>query len=391
MTNPLLPWKAVLTCGLFALAAGAGMAQEPAGIKWRTSYAAAREESEKQNVPLLIYVSKPACFYCDKARDTTFRDPRILAAFNDKIVPLKVDLSDQPDLVSKLGVTSFPTFILARPDAQYETFVGYQDAEFLHEKITRVVALLKPKEVISRDFENAVKWEAGGEYARAISALRNVLDDNKSKPLQKNAQELLQKIEKRAEDRLAQAKDLQAKAKSVEALEALADVRHRFAGLKIANDAGDLAAAITQANRQLGAELRLKRLRELTAQAEEFYKSKDYIPCLDRCEVINRDFGDLPEAMKAYALAREIKNNPQWMRSAADVMADRLGTIWLDLADSCLKGGQPKEAEYYLRRVVGVFPATRMAESAQIRLNQLQAIMPTGNEIFRPAVNPNPR
>ena len=315
MTNPLLPWKAVLTCGVLVLATGAISAQEPAGIKWRTNYAAAREESEKHNLPLLIYVTRPACVYCDKMEASTYRDARILAAFSDKVIPLKVSSADQPRLVESLSVSLFPTIILARPDAQYETLVGYQEADLLHEKITRVVASLKPKEAISRDLENAVKWEAAGDFARAIAAVRNVLDDNKAKPLQKNAQELLQKIEKRAEDQFGQAKELQAKGKTVDALEALADVRFRFAGLKVANDAGELAASITQANRQMGAELRLKRLRELTAQAEEFYKSKDYIPCLDRCEVINRDFGDLPEAMKAYALAREIKNNPQWMRA----------------------------------------------------------------------------
>jgi Protein of unknown function, DUF255 len=382
MTNPLLPWKAVLTCGLFALAASAVTAQEPAGIQWRTNYAAAREESEKKNLPLLIYFTRPACIWCDKMKQTTYRDQRILAALNDQVVPLEINAPDQPRLVESLGVTVYPTIILARPDAQYEKVDGYQEPNILHEKITRVLATLKPNEAISREYDNARKFEGAGEYARAITALRNVLDDNKAKPLQKNAQELLQKIEKRAEERLGQAKDLQAKGKSVEALEALADIQHRFAGLKIAGEAGDLAGSITQANRQVGAELRLKRLRELTAQAEEFYKSKDYIPCLDRCEVINRDYGDLPEAMKAYALAREIKNNPQWMRTAADVMADRLGGMWLDLADSCLKGGQPKEAEFYLRRVVAVFPASRMAESAQIRLNQLQTIIPpAGNEV----------
>src|SRR5207302_10953845 len=129
----------------------------------------------------------------------------------------------------------------------------------------RVLGSLKPNEAISRDFENAQKWEAAGETARAIAGLRNILDDNKGKPLQKNAQELLQKIEKRAEERLGQARDFQAKGKLAEALEALTDVQQRYTGLKAASDAGDLAAAITQANRQLGVELRHKRLRDLTA------------------------------------------------------------------------------------------------------------------------------
>ncbi len=381
MSYPLLPWKAVLTCCLFALAATAAKAQEPAAINWRTNYKSAREESEKKNLPLFIYVTKPACIYCDRMRAGPFRDQRILAYLGDRVIPLEVNLADQPALVEKLGVKLFPTMILANPDGQYESLEGYREADILHEKITRVLASLKPNEVVSRDFQNAQNWEAGGEYARAIAALRNILDDNKARPLQKNAQDLLNKIEKRAEDRLGQAKDLQAKGKLIEALEALTDVQQRYAGLKAAADAGELAAALSQANRHLGGEMRHKRLRQLTAQAEDFYKSKAYVPCLYCCGVINREFGDLPEARRAYALAAEIKNNPQWMRGAADVMADQLGDMWLNLAESCVKGGQPKEAEFYLRRVVAVFPGSHLAESAQIRLNQLQAIMPTGNEI----------
>jgi thioredoxin-like negative regulator of GroEL len=384
MSHPLFSWKAALTCCLFALAATAAKAQEPAGINWRTDYASAREESEKKNLPLLIYVTKPFCPHCVHMEQSTYVDARILAACNSKVIPLKVNLADQPKLVASLDVNWFPTIILARPDAQYETLKGYQEADILHDKITRVLASLKPNEAISRDFDNAQKWEAAGEYARAISALRNILDDTKSKPLQKSAQDLLQKIEKRAEERLGQANELQAKGKLVEALEVLSDVQQRYAGVKAAVDASEVAAKITQANGQLGAELRLRRLRELTAQAEEFYKSKDYIPCLYRCAIINREFGDLPEARKAYALAAEIKNNPQWMEGAADVMTDFLGNMWLDQAEYHLKRSEPKKAEFILRRVVTVFPGSRLAESAQIRLNQLQAIMPAGNEIASP-------
>ena len=62
-------------------------------------------------------------------------------------------------------------------------------------------------------------------------------------------------------------------------------------------------------------------------------------------------------------------------------MSDFHGELLLDQADYCLKMGDPKTAEFLLRRVVVVFPASRLAESAQIRLNQLQAIMPPANEI----------
>ena len=234
----------------------AARGQEPAGIKWHTSYAAAREESQKKNVPLVIYVTKPACIHCDRMKQSTFRDPRIIAALNDKVIALEVNLADQPVLVQKLAVSLFPTIIVARPDAGYETLVGYQEADVLHDKITRVLATLKPSEPASVDFQNAQNWEKDGDYPRAIAALRNVLDDSRAKPLQKNAEELLQKIQKRAEDRLSQAKELQAKGKLAEALDALSDVNQRFAGLKISRDAGDLVQSLERANRQLAVEHR---------------------------------------------------------------------------------------------------------------------------------------
>jgi tetratricopeptide (TPR) repeat protein len=378
MCYPFKIGKAVLACGLLALAAVSANAQE---IKWRTSYAAAREESEKKNIPLLIYFTRPACVYCDKLEATTYRDPRILAALSDKVVPLKINGLDQPKLTESLGITAYPTIVLARPDAQYEVHVGYQEPGFMHDKLAHLISVSRPNELGSVDYENAKKWEAVGEYGRAVSALKNVLDDSKSKAQHTSAQELLDKIERRADERLTLAKSLQASGKLAEAMEALTDLQQQFAGLKAANDAAELANKLGTANTQLRAELRHKRLRELTAQAEDFYRSKDYIPCLDRCELINREFGDLPEARKAYALAAEIKNNPEWLQGAADVMTDRLGTIWLALADNHLKRGEPKRAEFYLQRVVSVFPGTRLAESAQIRLTQLRATMPATSEI----------
>ena len=79
-------------------------------------------------------------------------------------------------------------------------------------------------------------------------------------------------------------------------------------------------------------------------------------------------------------MAAEIKNNPEWLQGAADVMTDRLAGIYLALADSYLKRGEVQKAEIYLKRVIQMFPGSRLAESAQIRLTQLQASMPARTE-----------
>ncbi len=53
-------------------------------------------------------------------------------------------------------------------------------------------------------------------------------------------------------------------------------------------------------------------------------------------------------------------------------MGERLGTLYLTLAETWLKKGQPQQAIFYLERIVQTFPNTRNADLAQARLAQIQ-------------------
>ena len=379
MPCPQNAWKLVLCCSLLAAVSSPVRAQDTAGIKWRTNYVEARKESEAKNLPLLIDFVRPACPPCEKMEQYTFRDARILSTLNEKFIPLRINGLEQTRLASDLNVDRFPTIVMATPDGRIvpNPLVGYQEADVLNEQLQRVIASLTPTDTMQRDYQNAQKWEAAGEYARAIASLRTILDDGAGRPIQKNAQELLQKIEKRAEIQMSRAKELQDKGQAAEALESLTEMLRQFPGLQASKDASEMIGKLAQSNTQLKVDQRNKRVRELLTQANDFYKSKDYIPCLDRCEIILANYGDLPEGQQAFSLAADIKNNPEWLQNAADVMTDRLGGIYLALADSYLKRGEVRKAQFYLQRVVQAFPGSRLAESAQVRLTQLQATTPT--------------
>lgn len=376
-------WQLLLACSLLATASPQVLAQGPAGIKWRTDYQAARKEAEEKRLPLFIDFVRPNCPPCARMEQYTFTDPRILATLNQKFIPLKINGLEEVGLASRLGINLFPTIVLASPEGRVakEPLIGYMEADALHEHLQRLLASLAPSDTNRKDYENALKWEADGEYTRAITALRGILDDEKARPTHKDAGALLEKIEKRAEEHLARARDLQTKGQFIEALESLTDVRRQFSGIKASRDAADMMSTLVQNNAQIKAEHRAKRVKELLTQAQGFYKTKDYVPCLDRCEVILASYGDLPEGQQAFLLASEIKNNPEWLQAAADVMTDRLGGVWLSLADSYLKRGDVPRARFYLENVLRAFPGSRMAESAQIRLGQLQTTMPVRNEI----------
>ena len=375
MSQSLIRWKLILACALLAAASPAVLAQD--GIKWRTNYNDARKEAETKNLPLFIDFVRPNCPPCEKMEQYTFRDPRIIRHLNEKFVPLRINSFDDAKVVELLQINLFPTLVLADADGRNrQDFVGFKEADFMHEQLQRIVARLAPTDAMQKDLTNAQNWEATGEYSRAIGALRMLLTDDTGRPLQKSARALLEKIEKRAADSLTRARELQVKGQLSEAIESLVDTQKQFAGLQASKDALDMIGKLEQANVDLRGGLRTKRVQELLTQAQDFYRTKDYIPCLDRCEIILTNYGDLPEGQKAFKLAGEIKNNPEWLQSATDVMTDRLAGMWLALSDSYLKRGEVSKAEFYLKRVIQAFPGSRLAESAQIRLTQLQATMP---------------
>jgi hypothetical protein len=88
--------------------------------------------------------------------------------------------------------------------------------------------------------------------------------------------------------------------------------------------------------------------------------------------VLAGSYADLTEGSEAMQLAGEIKNNPEWMRSACDSLTDRLGLLYMSLAETWLRKGQPQQAVAILERVVQQFPGTRQAEAAQIRLSYIK-------------------
>jgi hypothetical protein len=93
---------------------------------------------------------------------------------------------------------------------------------------------------------------------------------------------------------------------------------------------------------------------------------------VDRCEILATAYEDLPEGAEAQQMLAEIKNNPELMRLLCDTLSERVGGLYLSLAETLLKKGQPQQAMMYLERVLRSFPNTRQAELAQSRLAQLQ-------------------
>ncbi|MCI0641355.1 MAG: DUF255 domain-containing protein [Gemmataceae bacterium] len=346
------------------------ISQEP--IKWRPDYNVARKEAQDKGLPLVLDFGTQSCYWCRKLDETTFRDPKVIGVLNERFVAIKIDAQREPALTSSLRITAFPTLVLAAPDGKILAAIeGYQDAARLYESLHRALAVLSPPEWMERDYKLALQWLQKEEYGQATNALRNIVADGKVRPLQINAQRLLDDLERKATFQLAKARDLQEKGQSEEAYKELAEIVRNFPGLKTSNIAAEQLAKAAQRS-EAGNELRTRRAGELLTQARDFFKNREFILCLDRCEVLAASYGDLIEGQEAARIANEVRANTEWLQNAADTLAERLGGLYLALADTHLRRGNHQQGEFYLQRVVQAFPGSRQAETAQIRLGQLQ-------------------
>jgi thioredoxin-like negative regulator of GroEL len=341
-------------------------------VQWRRDYNEARREAAEKGRPLLLDFGTENCFWCKKLDATTFRESDIVAAVNERFIPLKVDANKSPALAEALRIVSYPTLILAAPDGKIlGAFEGYQDAPRLHEHLQRALSSLSNPEWMSRDYQEAAKAIAVSDYSRAVALLKSITQDGKDRPVQVKAQQLLKDLEQQAAGQLARAKQLDDKGQATEAMNKLSELLRVYAGTQAAAEGGQLLTTLA-AKPEIKAQVRLRRARELLVQAREDYRTQQYLCCLDRCHILADSYADIPEGGEAMQLAAEIKNNPEWLQQACESLTNRLSSLYLSLAETWIKKGQPQQAAQYLDRVIKSFPGTRDAETAQVRLANIQ-------------------
>lgn len=349
------------------------MAQE---VEWRLDYGKARQEAVEKNRPLFIDVGTENCHYCKQLDLRTFKDPTIVALLNERCIPLKIDADHNSRLAEALKVEYYPTLVFATAEGK---ILGYQqgfiEAGPLHERLNKL--FFTPAVVNggasnpNRDFDEAKRAIAGGDYTRAIVLLKPIAENNKDAALQKKANQLLQDLEQQAAGRCAEARQLAENGKVPQAVETVTELVRTYPGTKAAREGGQLL--VTLASRVAPNENSRSRVaQELLDQAREDYQRRQYLSCLDRCDNLIANYADLNESEQASKLAAEIKANPEYVKQACEQMGERLTTLYLSLAETWLKKGQPKQAVFYLERIIQTFPNTRNADIAQVRLAMIQ-------------------
>jgi thioredoxin-related protein len=346
-------------------------------LRWRTDYNAARKEAVERGLPLLIDFGTPDCFYCKKLDAVTFRDPRVANLMNQRFILLKIDAERELHLTNQLRVQAYPTLVLAEPNGKILKQVeGYKEPQAFYDILQEALANVQPPESMTQDYQTALQHVQQRNYAAALPLLRSVAADSRGPQLQGAAQKYVDAIEKQAGEQMAAARDLESKGRIQDALEAFENAARNYPGTEATRQTMQTVARLKESAADRAGAARIQRARDLLVQAREFQKQNELVLVVDRCAILTRDFADLPEAQEAGLILGSLKNNPVQLQQAADALGERLGEMYLALAETHLKKGQPQRAEYYFQRVVLTCPGSRQAESAQVRLTQIQSIAP---------------
>jgi len=363
----LLP---VVTSAIFLFASNAP-AVEP--VMWRTDYNAARKEAAEKGLPLFLVIGTDNCFYCRKLEAGPFRDAAIAGHLMRNFIPLKVDANKEPNLAKALKVQVYPTMVLAGADGKIVAFIeGFLEADRLDEQLKRAVTTASTTDWSARDFEQASKALAIGEYPRAVSLLKGIVKESGTKPIGIKAKQILDDVEKLAAGRLARAKALEERGFTQEAVDTLAEAVKAYAGTQAAADAASLMTGLA-AKPDIQEKLRLRSARDLLARAREDFRTDKFYDCLQRCDRLTGSYGDLPEGKEAKSLAEEIRGNPDRLAMACDQMNERTASMYLTLAEAWVKKGQPVEALACYEKVARLTPNSRLADIASAEMTKLRA------------------
>ncbi len=340
-------------------------------VSWRTEYARALKEAAESGKPLFVNVGTENCYWCKQLELRTFKDADLVGIINERCVPLKIDGGRSEFLVQALRVQSYPTLVFASSDGTIlKIKEGFLEAPGLREMLVKVLAAVGTPDWMRHDFEMAQKAITEKDNPRAIALLRNVVEDGKERPIQVQARKVLQALEKQAAEQATQAKELASKGKTTEAIAAIKNLNRTYPGTLAARESKQLMMRLTSRH-EFTAPERKRQAEDLLKQAREDYRSERYLSCLDRCEILSAQYGDLEEGAEGEKLAGDLKTNPEWTRQACEQLGERLSLLYLSLADTWLMKGQPQQAIFYLERVIKMFPGSRHAEVARLRVARL--------------------
>jgi hypothetical protein len=107
-------------------------------IDWRPWGEPAFAEAHKLGRPILLSLSAVWCHWCHVMDETSYSDPRVIAAVNEHFVPIRVDNDRHPDVNRRYNMGGWPTTAFLAASGDPITGATYMPPEQLLQALQRV-------------------------------------------------------------------------------------------------------------------------------------------------------------------------------------------------------------------------------------------------------------
>ncbi|MCY0900333.1 MAG: DUF255 domain-containing protein [Firmicutes bacterium] len=90
-------------------------------IHWRPWSAEVFEQAKTESKPILLSISAVWCHWCHVMDETTYSDPRVIQRINDRLLAVRVDNDQRPDINMRYNMGGWPTTAVLTPAGEIIT------------------------------------------------------------------------------------------------------------------------------------------------------------------------------------------------------------------------------------------------------------------------------
>jgi thiol-disulfide isomerase/thioredoxin/YHS domain-containing protein len=119
--------------------------------QWMTDFEEAQRESQRLDRPLLVHFYTDWCFPCRRMEQEVLSRPTVLHVLQSRLILVKLNAEQHPELAKRFGVSLFPTDVIVKPSGQrILSSTGFQKADeyvrFARDAERQYVAMREPVE-----------------------------------------------------------------------------------------------------------------------------------------------------------------------------------------------------------------------------------------------------
>ena len=147
-------------------------------IRWREWGDAAFAEARTRNAPVLLAISAVWCHWCHVMDETSYSTAEVIAAINDRYVPIRVDNDERPDVNRRYNMGGWPTTVFLTPDGEVIHGGTYLPPEVMHQTLVAVSDIWRNKrEDIEARVADVRRRELAARAAKAGDIDRQIVDN----------------------------------------------------------------------------------------------------------------------------------------------------------------------------------------------------------------------